>query len=130
MKNFVYLTNSISRNIILFISVILLSANAFAQPDSVAVDPPQRNSIDVISIFGDSYSNLDGTNFNPGWGQSTTFSTEEITGSQVIKLSNLNYQGFELSGSINVSEMEFLHIDIWTARWADRWVARSIYTRR
>lgn len=81
---------------------------------SVAATPPSQNSGDVISIYSDSYSNIEGTNFNPDWGQNTIFSELMIEGNNAISYRGLNYQGIELGGSQNISEMDFLHLDYWT----------------
>jgi len=73
----------------------------------------------VISIYSDAYMDLSGTNFNPGWGQSTGFSFETIDGNEVIKYSGLNYQGTNLGspdGGVpqDVSAQTHLHVDFWT----------------
>ena len=73
----------------------------------------------VISIYSDAYMDLAGTNFNPGWGQSTGFSFETIGGNEVIKYSSLNYQGTNLGsadGGVpqDVSAQTHLHVDFWT----------------
>ncbi len=88
---------------------------AILQPLTPAPTPPSRADADVISVFSDAYTNLDGTDFYPNWGQSTTFNQITIGGSAIIQYGNLNYQGIQLAGSTDVSAMEFLHVDIWTA---------------
>ena len=83
-------------------------------PTEVAPDPMQ-DAGNVISIFSDSYSNIEGTDFNPDWGQATIVSQEPIAGNNTLIYSGLNYQGVQLASSQNVSEMTHLHIDYWTA---------------
>jgi hypothetical protein len=83
-------------------------------PTVAAPEPPVRDPEDVISIFSGAYANLTGTNFNPGWGQTTLMTFEEIESDSVMKYRNFNYQGIELSGSIDATEMDYLHVDIWT----------------
>ena len=56
-----------------------------------------------------------GTDFNPDWGQSTEVTFEEIAGNNTMKYGNLNYQGTQLMDPVDLSGMEFLHIDMWTA---------------
>ncbi|WP_298492654.1 T9SS type A sorting domain-containing protein [uncultured Algibacter sp.] len=73
----------------------------------------------VISIYSDAYTDLAGSNFNPGWGQSTSFSFETIAGNQVAKYAGLNYQGTNLGsadGGVpqDVSAQTHLHVDFWT----------------
>ena len=75
---------------------------------------PTHASTDVFAIFSDSYTVLEGTDFNPGWGQATQYSTVDIEGNEAIKLAGLNYQGLALAGNINVSGMTYLHLDFWT----------------
>jgi hypothetical protein len=85
------------------------------EPETAAPTPPARNPEDVISIFSEAYTNVDGTNFNPDWGQSTQGSIIMIEGNETLKFSNFNYQGIELANPLDVSEMETLHLDMWTA---------------
>jgi hypothetical protein len=39
----------------------------------------------------------------------------QIQGNNTLKYTGLNYQGIELAGNQDVSGMDFLHLDIWTA---------------
>ncbi|TVR42516.1 MAG: T9SS C-terminal target domain-containing protein, partial [Bacteroidia bacterium] len=85
------------------------------EPDVAAPTPPARNPEDVISVFSEAYTNVEGTNFNPDWGQSTQVSIIEIQGNQTLKYENFNYQGTEFANPLNVTQMETLHLDMWTA---------------
>ncbi len=85
------------------------------QPETAAPAPPQRDPDDVISLFSEAYANVPGTNFNPGWGQTTIVSVIEIEGNETLKYANFNYQGTQIDGSIDVSNMDFMHLDMWTA---------------
>ena len=81
-----------------------------------AAPTPTNDSSDVISVYSDAYTDIVGTDFNPNWGQSTVVDqTVKIQGNNTIKYSNLNYQGIALAGSNDVSAMEYLHVDIWSA---------------
>ena len=81
-----------------------------------AAPTPTNDSSDVISVYSDAYTDIVGTDFNPNWGQSTVVDqTVKIQGNNTIKYSNLNYQGIALAASNDVSEMEYLHVDIWSA---------------
>ncbi len=82
-------------------------------PQTGAPNPTSAAS-DVISIFSDSYSNVQDIDFNPDWGQETVVTQEQIGGNITLKYENLNYQGIQFANSQDVSEMEFLHIDYWT----------------
>lgn len=81
---------------------------------TVAAPTPTTNAADVISIFSDAYTNVPGTNFNPDWGQATATSEVAIAGNNTLRYGGLNYQGTELASNLDVSEMNFLHIDYWT----------------
>lgn len=88
---------------------------AILQPLEAAPKPPSRSDADVISIYSDAYTNMAGTDFYPNWGQSTTFNQITVDNSEIIQYGNLNYQGIAFETSVDVSAMEYLHIDIWTA---------------
>lgn len=84
-------------------------------PTTAAPVPPAREPSDVISVFSGAYSNVEGTDFNPGWGQSTIVTFEDIEGNETLKYSNFNYQGTQFANPLNVTQMETLHLDMWTA---------------
>lgn len=85
-----------------------------AAPTSAA-PTPSSDGAQVISIFSDAYTNVEGTDFNPNWGQSTQVTQELIAGNNTLKLANLNYQGIAFASSVDVSEKTMIHIDYWTA---------------
>jgi hypothetical protein len=85
------------------------------EPSAAAPAPPARAAEDVISVFSNAYTNVAGTDFNPGWGQSTVVSTVEIEGNHTLKYANLNYQGTQFASALDVSGMDKLHVDMWTA---------------
>ncbi len=90
-------------------------------PNVNAPTPPTRNSLDVISIFSDTYNNISGANYNPDW-QQTGFGSAnaafqpEGSGNTVLAYPNFNYQGIEFNSVQDISSMEFLHLDIWTVK--------------
>ena len=89
---------------------------AILQPLASAPTPPSRAPGDVISFFSDSYTDIVGVDFNPDWGQATTYVPFDLAGDEMIQYANLNYQGIDFEGTpVNASQMEFLHVDIWTA---------------
>jgi len=87
---------------------------AIMQPMASATNPKDRPSSSVVSIFSDKYSDITGTNLNPGWGQSTQYAPYDLNGDKMIQYSNLNYQGIQFTEQ-DVSGMEFLHMDMWTS---------------
>jgi len=87
---------------------------SFPPPLTAAPTPPARLSSDYISLFSDAYLNISGVDFNPNWGQTTVVTDVTIAGNATKKYLNLNYQGIQTTNPINVSTMQFLHIDVWT----------------
>ncbi len=98
----------------LFCFLLLTTANAIAQPMIAAPTPPV-NAANVISIFSDAYTNVANTNFNPNWNQATTVTQVDIAGNNTLKYANLNYQGTQFASGLNVTGMNTLHVDFWTA---------------
>ncbi|MEM9836639.1 MAG: hypothetical protein AAF828_09060, partial [Bacteroidota bacterium] len=80
-----------------------------------AAPTPDAPAADVISLFSDAYMNVEGTDFNPNWGQATVTTQVDIAGNNTLKYENLNYQGTQLAASVDVSGKTFLHVDYWTA---------------
>ena len=81
-------------------------------PTSPAATPTLTEA-DVLSVFSNAYTDIAGTNFNPGWGQAGTYTPETIGSDDVIKYGNINYQGIEY-GTTDASGMTNLHFDIYT----------------
>lgn len=87
---------------------------SFASPATAAPVPPARSSSDYISVYSDAYTNFSGTDFNPNWGQSTIVTDFAVSGNNNKKYTNFNYQGIQLASVLNASNMQYVHIDIWT----------------
>jgi hypothetical protein len=88
-------------------------------PNTNAPTPPVRETLDVISIFSDTYNNISDANYNPDWQQSGLSSANVAfqptgSGNAVLAYPNFNYQGIEFSSAQDLTAMEFLHLDIWT----------------
>jgi len=88
---------------------------AILQPTVSAPAQPDRPSSTVISIFSDKYNDLTGTDFYPWWWQSTQYEEYDLNGDKMIRYSKVNYQGVQLAGQQDISKMEYMHIDVWTA---------------
>ncbi len=82
---------------------------------TVAAPTPTQDPADVISVFSDSYTNIMGTDFNPNWGQATVVTQVPVDGNNTLMYAGLNYQGVQLGSAQDITSMEFLHIDYWTA---------------
>ena len=88
---------------------------AIMQPVVSADTPPSRKITDVVSVFSSVYDDLTGTDYNPGWGQTTQYAEFDFNGDKMIQYSKLNYQGVQLASAQNVSNMQYLHMEVWTA---------------
>ncbi|MBL86928.1 MAG: hypothetical protein CMO82_09760 [Winogradskyella sp.] len=93
---------------------------AILQPLASAETPPAREESDVISIFSSAYSDVPGTDYFPDWGQAgqgSGWAMFDLGGDQMLQYVNLSYQGIALAEgtTVDVSQMEYLHLDVWTA---------------
>ncbi|NUQ24593.1 MAG: Ig-like domain-containing protein [Saprospiraceae bacterium] len=82
---------------------------------TTAAPTPTHPAGGVIAVFSDAYSTIAGTDLNPNWGQATVVTQTPIQGNNTLKYAGLNYQGIQLGSPQNVSAMNFLHLDFWTA---------------
>jgi hypothetical protein len=96
-------------------NVLFYSSGTVITAPTSPAPTPTHNPADVISIFSDTYTNVPGTNLNPGWGQATVVSQVSIGGNNTMKYAGLNYQGIELASALNVTSMAYLHLDFWSA---------------
>jgi len=99
-------------NTIYFDNISFSSGTVQGLPAEAAPTPTIIDA-NVISIFSDAYTNIDGVNLNPAWGQSTVVTEMAIEGNNTLLYSSLNYQGTEFI-SQDVSGMTHLHMDYWT----------------
>ncbi len=76
-----------------------------------AAPVPTRAAADVKSIYSNAY--IAATTYGyGGWGQSTQVGTETVEEDNILHLTNYNYLGFEYVTQQDLSDMEYLHIDI------------------
>lgn len=85
------------------------------EPTAAAPAPPARDAANVVSVFSGAYTSLTGTDFNPNWGQSTVVTTVDVAGNSTLKYASFNYQGTSFASGQDLSGMQYLHIDMWTA---------------
>ncbi len=90
-----------------------------ATEPTTAAPTPTRDAADVISVFSDAYTDINVSDFNPNWGQSGSASQVSVSGNNTLKYDNFNYQGTQFTGNEDMSSMEFVHIDVWTADATD-----------
>ncbi|WPR73011.1 hypothetical protein SLW70_07800 [Flavobacterium sp. NG2] len=90
------------------------------KPFTSASTPPNRQASDVISIYSSKYADVTGTNYFPDWGQAgqgSSWTEFDLNGDKMLNYIKLSYQGIALADgkTIDVSGMEFFHMDVWTA---------------
>ena len=106
-----------------------IAAVGFAQaPTTNADDPESHDAENVISLYGDSFANIEGVNYDPNWGQSGHNQVDPAfdpgTGNVVLAYPNFNYQGTTFPEQ-NAASMEYLHVSIWVPEGTDRLVKVS-----
>lgn len=85
-----------------------------ASAPTMAAPTPTRPATSVISLYSKPYTNVTGIDWFPNWGQSTIVTDVLVANDSTKKYANLNYQGVQFTGDLNVSTMNYLHIDLWT----------------
>jgi hypothetical protein len=93
------------------------TAKLVLNPTASAPTPPNRPAGNVISVYSSKYTNLAGTDFYPNWGQSGGYTEFDLNGDKMLNYTNLNYQGIAFADGVtaNVSGMDYIHMDVWTA---------------
>lgn len=102
-------------NIIFFDNITFNPQTGTTGPTVAAPTPPARNAQDVMSVYSHAYAQIPGTDFNPNWGQSTIVSFVPVVGNETMRYAKFNYQGTQFATPLNVTAMEKLHLDMWTA---------------
>jgi hypothetical protein len=90
---------------------------AILAPAASAVDSSNRLAANVISVYGSKYTNVNGTNYFPDWGQGgqgSSWAEFDLNGDKMLQYIKLSYQGIEFSMT-DLTAMEYLHLDVWTA---------------
>ena len=83
------------------------TTNAFT-----AAPTPTTPAEDVMSIYSDAYtSSTPGLTFN-NWGSATVFTGIEIEGNPTLQFVNMNYYGLDFGAQLDVTDMDYLHIDV------------------
>ena len=75
-----------------------------------------RNCRDFLTLYGEG-ANVAVADFNPNWGEVTLVPAADVEASvgDVLKMSNLSYQGIQLDGSVDTTGLKSLHLDLWSA---------------
>lgn len=121
-KEITYVLGGLDANTTYNISVVAKDAKgnatkaetltATTKPMPEAATAPTKAVANVKSIYCDTYGNADSFTL-PSWGETTiTKEIELATGDKSLLLSNMNYRGLEFT-KIDVSDMEYLHVDVY-----------------
>lgn len=91
---------------------------AIVAPLVSAPTPPDRAEEDVISIFSAVYNDVPGSDYFPDWGQGgccgSGWALFDLDGDEMLQYTNLSYQGNQFGSPQDVSQMEYIHLDVWT----------------
>jgi hypothetical protein len=81
-----------------------------------AAPAPIAHPDNVVSIFSDTYSDVNVSEWNPNWGQSTTMETVKIDGNETLLYQNLNYSGIvtNYDPGTSLAGKTYVHFDYWT----------------
>ena len=93
-------------------AVTYVAPVAGAAPTTAPADPTKAPA-NVKSLYSDTYTNLDGIDWNPSWSQSTVVSEVTVGTNKIRKYASMNYQGVVLAADTDVSAFANLHIDIY-----------------
>jgi hypothetical protein len=86
-------------------------------PTTAAPTPLTRNAVDVISLFSNAYTNKIIENWSASY-DSANISDVLIAGNDTKKITFTNFLGVQFTtpaNRIDITPMENLHIDLWTA---------------
>ncbi len=79
-----------------------------------AAPAPTQAAEDVISIYSDAYTTATPNLGYYDWGSPTRFTGITIDGNPTLQFENMDYYGMGFNTQLDVTEMDFLHIDIYS----------------
>ena len=89
------------------------SVSISPNPDELAPTPDEPEA-DVISVYSDAYTDIEGVNLDPDWGQQTATEEVEVQSEMILKMSGLDYQGISFEDNAqDVSGKTKLHVDVY-----------------
>lgn len=79
-----------------------------------AAPAPDFTDKEAVGVFCDALEGQPGINIG-GWGQSTVVTYGQLAaGDHVQYFTNMNYLGWELAPAVDATDMEYLHVDLYT----------------
>jgi hypothetical protein len=101
-------------NIVYFDGITFSEAGSTPTEPTVAAPTPTQAAANVISLFSDAYTNVTVDTWRTDW-SAATLEDVTIASNPTKKYSALDFVGIEtVTNQLDVSEMEFFHIDIWS----------------
>lgn len=85
-------------------------------PTTAPTAPPTRNSWDVVSLYGEAYTqNTEVTNgnFDAGWCGANSVTEVTIAGNLVMQYNNNDCQGIVLANGVDVTGFDMMHVDVY-----------------
>ena len=79
-----------------------------------AAPAPTQAAENVISIYSDAYTTATPNLGYYDWGSPTRFTGITIDGNPTLQFENMDYYGMGFNTQLDVTEMDFLHIDIYS----------------
>ncbi len=99
----------------IYVDNIYFYGTATATEPLLAAANPTHPAANVTSVYSELYDDPAAINYYPNWGQATQYSVFKIGEDSMIRYSALNYQGIDFGVDLDVSDMEYLHFDVWTS---------------
>ena len=91
---------------------VAVTAKTLAAP--APAPTPDFTGKQAVPVFCDALDGGPGINIG-SWGQSTQVTAGELAeGDHVFYFTNFNYLGWELNPAVNATDMEYLHVDVYT----------------
>lgn len=72
---------------------------------------PTTDASKVKSLFSDAYTPATAYNIG-GWGQATQYEVKQVGADNIIHMTKFNYEGFEFTSDLDLSDMNMVHIDV------------------
>ncbi len=92
---------------------VTVSAKTQAAP--APAPAPDFTGKEAVAVFCDALQGMPAINIG-GWGQTTQVASGELAaGDHVQYFSNMNYLGWELTPAVDATDMEYLHVDFYSA---------------
>jgi hypothetical protein len=84
-------------------------------PISSNAPTPTKPSLNVRSIFSDTYPDLSGTTFRTSWSNAgSTLTDTSISGNEIKKYAGVDFVGIELANPTDLTLADSVHISMWT----------------